>query len=216
MGKKLKMYKAKGITLSESKAAARNQAGVRLEDAIRALSPKALNEDIIKDLKENPRKAKEAKEEARAAAIKGFNPYSLLLNAHKKAKEAVFKFLGSEFKKMKSESNKFTVSLNCIVNEGKQFVPPPDGVFVLGVHLYMPAKKGFFGRLFTGHVGKWFAGDLGVASLREYIKTFMGDKVYANQVTDKTVFNAVASKNNQGKVSYFCCFKTPELNDEDD
>lgn len=75
----------------------------------------------------------------------------------------------------------------------------------------MPAKKGFFGRLFSGSMGNWFS-ELGVKAMQTYVNTFGGSE-FAKQVSEKTVFNAVGEGENEGKVSYFCCLKIPNSED---
>lgn len=193
--KKPAVYRSKKLTLAESRAAAVNADGLLMEDIV--------------NLKKNPRKADEAKSGARGAVIKGFNPYEVLVNKHKEAAAAVSKGLKNEFKKTKTEENKITVSTNYIKNG--QFVQPSSGVLEIGIHLYMPVKKGFFGRLFSGSMGNWFQ-ELGVKAMQTYVNVFGGAE-FAKQVSKKNVFNAQGEGENEGKVSYFCCLKIPNTED---
>ena len=167
-----------------------------------------LFEDIV-NLKKNKRSVSDAKSGAQGAVIKGFNPYEVLVKQHKEAAKAVLKGLKNEFKKAKTEENKITISTNYIKNG--QFVQPKSGILEIGIHLYMPAKKGFFGRLFSGSMGNWFS-ELGVKAMQTYVNTFGGPE-FAKQVSKKTVFNAVGEGENEGKVSYFCCLKIPNSED---
>lgn len=188
-------YKSKKLTLAESRAAAKTADGLLMED--------------ILNLKKKPRSVADAKSGAKGAVIKGFNPYEVLVKQHKEAAKAVSKALKNEFKKMKTEEDRITVSTNFIKNG--QFVQPKSGVLEIGIHLYMPAKKGFFGRLFSGSMGNWFS-ELGVKAMQTYVNVFGGEQ-YAKQVSKKTVFNAVGEGENEGKVSYFCCLKVPNSED---
>lgn len=167
-----------------------------------------LFEDIV-NLKKNKRSVADAKAGAQGAVIKGFNPYEILVQKHKDAAKAVSKGLKNEFKKAKTEENKITVSTNYIKNG--QFVQPKNGVLEIGIHLYMPTKKGFFVRLFTGSTGNWFS-ELGVKAMQTYVNTFGGPE-FAKLVSKKTVFNAVGEGENEGKVSYYCCLKVPNSDD---
>lgn len=121
----------------------------------------------------------------------------------------MYKGLKNEFKKTKTKEDKITVSANYMRNG--QFVQPKDGILLIGVHMYMPAKKGFFSRLFSGAIGNWFR-ELGVKALRTYVGVFGGQE-FAKQVTKNTVFNANGEGENEGKISYFCCLKVPNSED---
>lgn len=192
---KANIYKSKKLTLQESRKNAKTESGLLFEDIV--------------NLKKKPRKVDDAKAGARGAVITGFNPYEVLVNQHKEAAKAVSKALKNEFKKTKTEENKITVSTNYIKNG--QFVQPKSGILEIGIHLYMPVKKGFFARLFTGSMGNWFS-ELGVKAMQTYVKIFGGEE-FAKQVSKKTVFNANGEGENEGKVSYFCCLKVPNSED---
>lgn len=192
----MKKYVSKKLALVESRANARNRKNI-------------LMEDIISDLKKHPRSAADAKAEARGAVIKGFNPYAALVRLHKDAVQAVLRSLKNELKKAKTEENKITVSTNYIKNG--QFVQPKSGVLEVGVHIYMPAKKGIFGRFLSGSMGNWFQ-DVGVVAMKAYVGTFGGEE-YSKQVSKKTIFNACGEGENEGKVSYFCCLQIPTAGD---
>ena len=185
------VYKSKKLTLRESCLAAATKSGVLLENIV--------------NLKKEPRDAATAKQEARDAVIKGFNPYDMLVKKHKEAIKAVYKALKHEFKDAATKEKKITVSVNFMRNG--QFVQPKDGVLLIGVHVYMPVKKGLIARLFTGSLGNLFQ-HVGVIGLRTYVKVFGGEE-YAKQINDKNVFNANGEGENEGKVSYFCCLKIP-------
>lgn len=169
-----------------------------------------LVEAIIKDLKKKPRGIKDALMVAKADAIKGYNPYDTLAKLHEKAKKAVRKLIENEFQYVKHKEDKVTFSTN-FIKDGV-YVQPANGILEIGIHIYMPAKKGWLARLFTGSMGMWF-GDIGVKSMREYVRVFAGD-VFAKQVTKQTVSNAVAQNENEGKTSYFCCLKLPQTRAE--
>lgn len=185
------VYKSKKLTLAESVKAASNSSGVLLEDIV--------------NLKKKPRDTDTAIKGAREAVIKGFNPYDILLKKHKDAVNAVYKQLKHEFKDAGTKEKKITVSANFIRNG--QFVQPKDGVLLIGVHVYMPVKKGIIARLFTGSLGNLFQ-QVGVIGLKTYVKVFGGEE-YAKQIKDANVFNANGEGENEGKVSYFVCLKIP-------
>lgn len=90
------------------------------------------------------------------------------------------------------------------------YYQPKDGILVFGIHIYMPAKKGAIARLFTGSIGAWGWGDLGVKAMQQMIEVFAGP-VWAKQVTKKTVFNAIGEAKDEGKTSYFFCLKLPQV-----
>lgn len=187
------VYESKQLSISDSRSNAVNKDGVLLED-------------VIKDLKKNPRSTADGKAAAAKAAIQGFSPYTIIANRHDEAKKAALAQVASEFKKNKKvENDKVTVSTN-FMKKGV-FVPPESGILEIGVHVYMPAKKGFFGRLLSGHMGNWFQ-DVGVAALQAYVKAFASNGFEKN-VTKDTVFNAVGEGENAGKVSYFVCLAIP-------
>lgn len=171
-----------------------------------AVNEGLIAEAIVKDLKKKPRSAKDALKTAREEAIRGYNPYDTLYKLHVKAKQAVKKLVENEFKKAKKDEDKITFSVNFIKDE--LYVQPENGILEIGIHIYMPAKKGFFSKLFTGSMGMWF-GDIGVKAMQKYVETFAGP-VFAKQVSKKTVSNAVGEHEHDGKTSYYCCLKIPE------
>ena len=168
-----------------------------------------LQEDII-DLKKNRRTADEAKKAAVGAAILGFNPLSPLYDKHVIAKKKALTVFKNEFKDAKHETDKFTLATNFITDG--VFVYPKSGYLIIGVHAYLAGKKNILQRFFTGSMGNWFtrAKMLGVTALQTYVKEFAG-KAFADQVNKKTVFNAISEENSEGKVSYFCALKIPNL-----
>ena len=186
------VYKSKKLTLIESVRAASNPSGLLLEE-------------VIGNLEKKPRDVATAVKGAREAVIKGFNPYDILIKKHKDAVKAVYKALKNEFKSAKTKEKKITVSTNFIRNG--QFVQPKDGILLIGVHVYMPVKKGLIARLFTGSLGNLFQ-YVGVVGLKTYVKVFGGEE-YAKQINNKNVFNANGEGENEGKVSYFVCLKIP-------
>ena len=185
--------KAKPLSLTESRGKART------------LDGRILMEDIL-NLKKKPRSVKDALDAAKGACIKGYNPYDTLYQLYVKGKGEVKKLLEREFKKAKKDEDKITFSANFI--KDSLYVQPENGILEFGVHIYMPAKKGFFAKLFTGSMGNWFS-ELGVKAIQTFVKCFAGD-AFAKQVSKKTVFNAIGEHENEGKTSYFCCLKIPE------
>lgn len=123
-----------------------------------------LQEDIL-NLKKKQRSASDAKAQAKAAAIKGYNPFESLFKAHVEAKKKALAVFKHEMKDAKDENNKVTLSTNYIVN--KQFVWPKSGYLYIGVHVYMAGKKGFLSRLMSGAMSNWFtrSSRLGVKAL---------------------------------------------------
>jgi hypothetical protein len=161
-------------------------------------------EDII-PLKKLKRDVADAKAKAKEVAITGFNPFKELYERHEKGRNAALKAVRNEFssKDDAKDPSKLSMSVNYI--RDKQFVMPSDGIFYIGINLYMPNKKGFLGRLFSGSMGNWFS-DVGVVALRTYVSIFIG-KDFAKQISSKTVFNAIANENDTGKVSYYVALK---------
>lgn len=168
-------------------------------------------EDIV-NLKKFARDVSTAKEGAVGAAIKGYNPYDAIYQAHVKARNEAIKSVKNEFKKAKGvdDPNKITMSTNYIT--GGQYVEPKSKTLIIGMHMYMPTKKGFFGRLFTGSMGNWFS-DVGVVALKTYVTAFAG-KEFGKQVSKKNVFNAVGEGSNEGKTSYFVVLKLPAMKND--
>ena len=129
-------------------------------------------EDII-PLKKLKRNIADAKAKAKEAAIVGFDPFKDLYQRHIKAKEAALKSIRNEFssKDDVKDPSKLTMSVNYI--KDSHFAMPNDGVFYIGINMYMPNKKGILGRFFSGSMGNWFS-DVGVVALRKYVSIFIG------------------------------------------
>lgn len=129
-------------------------------------------EDII-PLKKLKRSVADAKAGAKAAAIAGFNPFAELYQKHLKASKAAIKAIRNEFssKDDVNDPAKLTMSMNYIKNGA--FVVPKDGIMYACINIYMPTKKGFFGRMLSGSIGNWFS-DVGVVALKKYVSVFIG------------------------------------------
>lgn len=175
-------------------------------------SSRSVSEDVV-NLKKKPRTVQQAKEEAKKAAIQGFNPFQSLFKGHIEAKKKALAVFKHEMKQANDEVNKVTLSTNYI--SGDAFVMPNSGYLVIGVHVYMAGKKGFLQRLASGSMGNWFTlgKNLGVKALQIYVKGFAGES-FAKQVTGDSVFNAVGEGSNEGKVSYFVMLKVPRAGSE--
>lgn len=162
--------------------------------------------ESIVDLKKTKRGVEEAVKESKSKPIEGFDPGYPIVQAHLKAKASALNSVKSEFKKQKdAKLDNVTVGTNYIKN-GK-YVEPEGGFLVVSVHIYMPEKKGFFKRLFTGAIGNWFQ-DVGVIALKNYVAVFAG-KDFAKNVTKDTVSNAIGEGENAGKTSYYVALKIP-------
>lgn len=166
--------------------------------------------ESLVDLKKQKRKVADAVAEATSNAIQGFDPGEPIAAAHRKAKNAAISSVRNEMKgnnklKKDEEPNNITVSTN-FMKEGR-YVEPKDGNLVVGVHIYMPEKKGFFKRFLSGSIGNWFQ-DVGVVALKNYVSAFAG-KTYASEVTKDTVSNAIGEDENSGKTSYYVVLKIP-------
>jgi hypothetical protein len=170
---------------------------------------KELQEDII-DLKKTQRTPAEAKQLASNKAVEGFNPFQSLFNRHVESKKKALAVFKHEMKQAKDETNKVTLSTNFI--SGKTFVWPRSGKLIIGVHVYLAGKKGFFQRLMSGAMGNWFTRSkmLGVKAIQEYVAEFAGE-AFSKQINKDNVFNAVGEKENEGKVSYYCALKVPSM-----
>ena len=162
-------------------------------------------EDII-PLKKLKRNIADAKAQAKEVAITGFNPFAELYNRHVKARAAALKSIRHEFssKDDVDDPAKLTMTVDSYIKD-KSFVMPKDGILYIGINMYMPTKKGFFGRFLSGSMGNWFS-DVGIVALKKYVAEFIG-KDFAKQVTSKTVFNAVGEDENLGKTSYYVALK---------
>ena len=173
-----------------------------------------IEEDIL-NLKKKNRTATQAAQAAIDAAPLGFNPFEALYKRHKEAKAAALKVFKDEMRQAVDEVNKVTMSTNFI--KDKSFVMPkstPDGVFLLiGMHVYLAGKKGFWERAWDGSPKNWFTSGvmLGVKALQIYVAKFAG-KAFAKQINKKNVFNGSGEGENEGKVSYYCALKVPQGN----
>lgn len=161
-------------------------------------------EDII-PLKKLKRSVADAKAKAKDVAIAGFDPFAELYQKHLKAAKAAIKSIKNEFssKDDVNDPSKLTMSMNYI-KEGR-FAMPKDGILYACINIYMPTKKGFFGRFLSGSIGNWFS-DVGVVALKKYVATFIGND-FAKRVSKDTVFNAVGEDENTGKTSYIVALK---------
>jgi len=61
---------------------------------------------------------------------------------------------------------------------------------VIGVHIYMKAKKSVWSRFLTGKIGNW--GKLHRGIMKTIVSIMFG-KEYANDINDDVIFNAVGS-----------------------
>ena len=168
------------------------------------MTNKNIQEDII-PLKKLKRGVAEAKAKAKDAAIAGFNPFAELYQRHLKAMKAAMKSIRNEFssKDDVKDPSKLTMTMNYVKSGG--ITIPKDGIFYIQINMYMPTKKGFFGRFLSGSIGNWFS-DVGVIALKKYVSIFVGND-FAKQVTKDTVFNAIGEEENVGKTSYVVALK---------
>ncbi len=111
--------------------------------------------ESIVNLKKHQRDVKAAKADAMSTPIEGYDPGYPIVKAHEKAKAAALKSVKNEFSHQDdAKLENATVSTNYIKDE--HYVEPSDGYLVVGVHMYMPKKKGVIGRFLTGSIGNWF------------------------------------------------------------
>lgn len=171
---------------------------------------RGVNEDVLsaKKLKKAGRDATAAAEAAMHDAVPGFNPFEFLYKRHKEAKADALKVFKHEMRQAVDEVNKVTMSTNFIKNKG--FVVPRNGCLLIGVHVYLAGKKGFFQRLMTGNMANWLTTGtkLGLKALQVYVGKFAGE-AFAKQISAKNVFNGLGMNENEGKISYYCSLKIP-------
>ena len=162
--------------------------------------------ESIVDLKKVKRGVEEAIKDSKSKPVEGYDPGYPIVQAHLKAKKVALDSVRNEFKKQKeAKLDNVTLGTNYI-KEGK-YIEPAGGYLVVSVHMYMPEKKGFFKRLFTGSIGNWFQ-DVGVVALKNYVSIFAG-KDFAKNVTKDTVSNAIGEGENAGKTSYYVALRIP-------
>lgn len=162
-------------------------------------------ESVI-DLKKNKRDVKAALADCKSTPIEGYDPGYPIFQAHLKAKDAALKSVKNEFSKQKeAKLDSATIGTN-FIKDGK-YIEPKNGYLIVAVHIYMPQKKNWFKRLFTGSIGNWFQ-DVGVVALKNYVSIFAG-KDFAKNVTKETVSNAIGEGENAGKTSYYVALRIP-------